>query len=63
MQLFRANKAIKFFAVGRTLLSAAFEVDFGSSYFAAKAKIQVKTGGQECPLYTVQHPGKLAARS
>ena len=44
--------------VGRTLLSAAFEVDFGFEFATsrdlASAEVQVKGFGQECPTHTAR---------
>jgi hypothetical protein len=38
--------------VGRTLLSAAFEVEFAFEHVVTKFSVQVKIGGQECPPHT-----------
>ena len=45
--------------VERTLLSAAFDVVVGLAFFRRRkirTNAKVKSGGQECPPYTFQHP-------
>ena len=50
-------KRLQYWVVGRTLLSAAFDVDldfliFGPREVVQTSKVEIKSGGQECPPHT-----------